>query len=206
MLRKDKSLYFQSHVRQIVNKLTVANDLSCINKYISLRSEVGLLNIPRGLRNAPQKGAMQEAHGHAGSGPDAPPGTASGVRSRQGRSARPRTSSCFGFRVSGYRMGSGIRAQVPGFECGVREGRVFKAHRLVYHSTLGSRVIKKSKHPRERRTERKVGGVVRHVGERRVGVEGHHQRLGPDVLPVPEFGVGFWVSHFARWTTTTQPF
>ena len=28
-----------------------------------------------------------------------------------------------------------------------RGGLVFKAHRLVYHSTLGSRVIKKNLHP-----------------------------------------------------------
>ena len=35
--------------------------------------------------------------------------------------------------------------QLGGAEPLVRDGLVFKAHRLVYHSTLGLRVIKKKK-------------------------------------------------------------
>ena len=38
-------------------------------------------------------------------------------------------------------MGSGVHRNVKRF----RGGLVFKAHRLVYHSTLGLRVIKKKK-------------------------------------------------------------
>jgi len=45
-----------------------------------------------------------------------------------------------------------IGIRVWGSRCGVRGvGFVFKAHRLLYHSTLGSRVIKKKKKVRELR-------------------------------------------------------
>ena len=46
--------------------------------------------------------------------------------------------------------GSGFRVQgsrIPSYVKQFRRGLVFKAHRLVYHSTLGSREIKKKKDP-----------------------------------------------------------
>ena len=49
--------------------------------------------------------------------------------------------SGFGFRVSGF----GIRVSGSGRRPGFRGGLSFKVHRLVYHSTLGWRVIKKKK-------------------------------------------------------------
>jgi len=39
---------------------------------------------------------------------------------------------------------------------------VFEAHRLVYHSTLGSRVIKKKKETRAARTARELQGYLAH--------------------------------------------
>jgi len=60
----------------------------------------------------------------------------------------------FGFRVSGFGFfGLGFRVSGFGLKRGTlgrnvkrfRGGLVLKAHRLLYHSTLGSRVIKKKK-------------------------------------------------------------
>jgi len=61
--------------------------------------------------------------------------------------------SVFGFRVSGFgvrdsgfefRVSVRVRVSVFGFER-FRGGIAFKAHRLLYHSTLGLRVIKKKR-------------------------------------------------------------
>ena len=41
----------------------------------------------------------------------------------------------------------------------LRGGLVFKAHRLVYHSTLGLRVIKKKGHARECAVARALGAL-----------------------------------------------
>ena len=51
-------------------------------------------------------------------------------------------------------LGLGLRDE--GLRCRDRGGLVFKAHRLVYHATLGSRVIKKKKkRPGGRRSRRR---------------------------------------------------
>jgi len=62
---------------------------------------------------------------------------------------------------------SGVRCRVHEGVCRnvkrFRGGLVFKAHRLVYHSTLGWRVIKKKKYRKKRGIE---DGVGQHVGMR----------------------------------------
>jgi hypothetical protein len=90
-------------------------------------------------------------------------GEEASLRSRGHRT--PADGSGFKVQGSGFRVqGSGFRVQGPGFRVGVvvtvhlqmggrlsrnvkwfRGGLVFQAHRLLYHSTLGSRVIKKKK-------------------------------------------------------------
>ena len=57
-----------------------------------------------------------------------------------------------GFRDSGLDQDSGF-GNVQRF----RGGLIFKAHRLVYHSTLGLRVIKKKK--KKKRARRKKAGA-----------------------------------------------
>jgi len=56
------------------------------------------------------------------------------------------------------------------FNCRFRDGLVFKAHRLLYHSTLGLRVIKKKK--------KKDGGCT--LSARR-GLHLHLQLLKPSI-------------------------
>jgi len=51
----------------------------------------------------------------------------------------------FGVRGQGYRLNQLLRRNVKRF----RGGLVFKAHRLLYHSTLGLREIKKKKKKRD---------------------------------------------------------
>ena len=53
---------------------------------------------------------------------------------------------------------------------------VFKAHRLVYHSTLGSRVIKKKKKKKKKRPPLPMSsenGACKTVKARRIGVRPH---------------------------------
>ena len=89
--------------------------------------------------------------------------------------------SCFGFQVSGFdfqvsgfrfRFLEGFGVRVSNFGQGhtrperFRGGLVFKAHRLLYHSTLGSRVMKKKKkktHQTRASDEDCEAGAARHL-------------------------------------------
>ena len=61
-----------------------------------------------------------------------------------------------------------------GHASGPREWLVFKAHRLVYHSTLGSRVITKRR--------RRVGNAIRPFQGRRIGAQRRSVRGGGEGL------------------------
>jgi len=72
-----------------------------------------------------------------------------------------------------------------------RGGLVFKAHRLVYHSTLGSRVIKKKREEKDARHDGMVQAgwsescqaLVRSHEERRCSILGPTQsRISPSIL------------------------
>jgi len=80
-----------------------------------------------------------------------------------------------------------------------RGGLVSKAHRLVYHSTLGLRVIKKKKYCRERRVGRRPRApalwrdahaavpVSLYRARERVPVGWCHQTWGDNISVLPDF-------------------
>jgi len=77
-----------------------------------------------------------------------------------------------------------------------RGGLVFKAHRRLYHSTLGSRVIKKKK---LRVTRWGVGGEEFEEEQKELGRFGRalreaRQRTRPAPLPVPNVVMWQWLT------------
>jgi len=74
------------------------------------------------------------------------------------------------------RVGGTARRSLTWVSWRFRGGPVFKAHRWLYHSTLGSRVIKKKKKYRE--TEFDFGELAR------CARQGHHKLSGPQIQVV----------------------